>query len=318
MGEHAPGSARATPLGLVLGAGGTVGLAYHAGVLRALEQEAGVSPGSAELIVGTSAGAVAAAYVRCGWSTADLWAHARTGQGDQLAAAVSSPLDLVRRGLGSAFVMGRSLMRVPAPPVPAWLGRVFPGGMYRMDDSFGRLRRDLPAAWPSQRLWLCALDIVSGRRVVLGREGSPEVPPATAVLASCAIPVILAPVRLGHQVLVDGGMHSTTNLDLAAKAGCGLVIGVAPMTYDPASHPSQLIRVLRRVASGTLNHEAARVRSQGAVVLLIRPTAAELAVHGINPMRADGLDKVAATAYESTARALSTDPWRRALSLLAA
>lgn len=318
MGEAPLVPAGTTSLGLVLGAGGTVGLAYHAGVLHALEQEAGVVPGSAELIVGTSAGAVAAAYLRSGWSTADLWEHARAGQGDHLVAAASSPLDLVRRGLGSVFVMGRSLMRVPAPPVPALLGRIFPGGMYRMDDSYGRFRRDLPEAWPSRRLWLCALDIVSGRRVVLGREGSPDLSLATAVMASCAVPAFLAPVRLGRQVLVDGGMHSTTNLDLAAKCGCGLVIGVAPMAYDPTSHPSQLIRTLRRVASGTLNHEAAGVRSQGAVVLLMRPTAAELTVHGINPMRADGLEEVAASAYESTARALSTDPWRRALSLLAA
>jgi predicted acylesterase/phospholipase RssA len=59
-------------LGLVLGAGGTVGLAYHAGVLRALEH-AGVVPDDADLIVGTSAGSVAGAYMRSGWSTEELW-----------------------------------------------------------------------------------------------------------------------------------------------------------------------------------------------------------------------------------------------------
>jgi NTE family protein len=60
-------------IGLVLGAGGTVGLAWHAGVLRALEQVGGVVPDDADLIVGTSAGSVAAAYMRSGWSTEELW-----------------------------------------------------------------------------------------------------------------------------------------------------------------------------------------------------------------------------------------------------
>jgi len=58
---------------LVLGGGGLVGLAYHAGVLRALEVEAGFSPDDAELIVGTSAGSVMGAYLRTGMTTQDMW-----------------------------------------------------------------------------------------------------------------------------------------------------------------------------------------------------------------------------------------------------
>ena len=61
-----------TRLGLVLGAGGTVGLAWHAGVLRALEH-AGIVPDAADVIIGTSAGSVAAAYMRSGWTTEELW-----------------------------------------------------------------------------------------------------------------------------------------------------------------------------------------------------------------------------------------------------
>src|SRR3954452_22290698 len=60
-------------VGLVLGGGGMVGLAYHAGVLRALEELGGFRPADADLIVGTSAGSVAGAYLRSGWSTEDFW-----------------------------------------------------------------------------------------------------------------------------------------------------------------------------------------------------------------------------------------------------
>src|SRR5438045_9591837 len=60
-------------VGVVLGGGGMVGLAYHAGVLRALEEVGGFRPADADLIVGTSAGSVVGAYLRSGWTTEDFW-----------------------------------------------------------------------------------------------------------------------------------------------------------------------------------------------------------------------------------------------------
>src|SRR4051794_14882773 len=62
----APGPRRAS-VGLVLGAGGMVGLAYNAGALHALHELGGVDVAGADLIVGTSAGSVVAAYLRSGW-----------------------------------------------------------------------------------------------------------------------------------------------------------------------------------------------------------------------------------------------------------
>ena len=45
-----------TRVGLVLGAGGATGHAFHAGVLSALAEETGWDPRAADIIVGTSAG----------------------------------------------------------------------------------------------------------------------------------------------------------------------------------------------------------------------------------------------------------------------
>jgi NTE family protein len=312
-------------LGLVLGAGGVVGLAYHAGVLHALEEEGGIPLASADLIVGTSAGAAIAAYLRSGWSTADFWKEAlagdgegRDGWGDILAPNFGSPLELVQRGVGSAYVLGRSVLRIPVPAMPAVLGRAFPGGLFAMAESRDRLEAELPATWPKEALWLCAVDIGSGRRVVLGRDDETRIDLPRAVQASCAIPGIFPPVRVGDHVLVDGGAHSTTNLDLAAKAGCDLIIGVAPMAYDPAGSPGPVIQLARRVPARALAQEAGLARRQGAQVLLLRPTAAEVRAHGINLMRGAGLDRTARDAYESTARSLATERFRRALAGLAA
>ncbi len=319
-------------LGLVLGAGGTVGLAWHAGVLRALEVTAGITPEDADLVIGTSAGSVAAAYVRTGWTTEELWQVAigthpsldglSAEELDErsrgiLSPAFRDPLMLARRLLGSAYVAGRSFVRLPSPwlRVPAALERAFPGGVFEMTEGRRRFSEELPPEWPAKPLWLCSVDIDSGRRVVLGKPG--RAPLATlqqAVAASCAIPGVYAPVRVGRRSLVDGGIHSTTNLDLAATAGCDLIIGAAPMAYDTGgSLPSPLTQLVRRVPARMLVDEMETARRRGCEVLLIRPSAGELRIHGMNLMRRGGWDLVAKASYESACRQLETDRFRGVL-----
>ena len=318
-------------LGLVLGAGGTVGLAYHAGVLRALEH-AGVVPGTADLIVGTSAGSVAGAYMRSGWSTEELWQVAlgthpsmdglSAEELDErarriLAPAFRDPWTLARRLVGSAYVAGRSFVRVPSPflRVPAALQRAFPGGVFEMAEGRRRFAEELPVGWPDEALWLCAVDIDSGRRVVLGKPGrAPLASLQAAVAASCAIPGLYPPVRVGSRLLVDGGIHSTTNLDLAAKAGCSLIVCAAPMAFDTGgSLPSPLTQLVRRVPARMLVDEMDDARRRGAEVLLIRPSAGELRIHGMNLMRRGGWDLVAKASYESASRQLATDRFQGVL-----
>src|SRR5688500_1337463 len=97
-------------IGLVLGAGGVVGQAYHAGVLAALEHDLGWDPRTAELIVGSSAGSVTGALLRLGVSASDLAAFAveaplsvegtplmeRLGGREETEFPSPSPLDLLR------------------------------------------------------------------------------------------------------------------------------------------------------------------------------------------------------------------------------
>src|SRR3954466_1768126 len=61
-----------TRVGLVLGAGGVVGQAYHAGVLAVLEHDCGFDAREADMIVGTSAGSVTGTLLRLGVSSGDL------------------------------------------------------------------------------------------------------------------------------------------------------------------------------------------------------------------------------------------------------
>ena len=59
-------------IGLVLGAGGVVGQAYHSGVLAALEHDYGWDPRTADVIVGTSAGSITGMLLRSGVPASEL------------------------------------------------------------------------------------------------------------------------------------------------------------------------------------------------------------------------------------------------------
>jgi NTE family protein len=106
---------------LVLGAGGPLGQAFHAGVLRALAEHWDAR--RAQLIVGTSAGSQVGALLRAGLSAHDLYARV-TGEpiseeGDRIVRffvrpwrAPSPPSPAPRRWPGSAAYL-LSLLRRP-------------------------------------------------------------------------------------------------------------------------------------------------------------------------------------------------------------
>jgi NTE family protein len=303
---------------LVLGGGGTVGLAYHAGVLRALDVEAGFSPDDADVIIGTSAGSVIGAYLRTGMTTEDMWLLARGehpihtpigASGPESALFVPTfggPVDIARHLIGSAYVLCRAISPFPLSP-PSFLKSFFPGGLFTMEEGKKRFAEELPVDWPEKDLWLTTVDIVTGRRVVLGRPGSPRVDLPRAVLASAAIPGIYEPVQVGRRTLIDGGAHSTSNLDLGVQAGADRIIAVVPLAFDTAMPPGPLGQIVRRIPARMLSGEVALAQRRGVEVLMFRPSASEIRSHGFNLMRPSGLERVAEMAYEETVKALATE-----------
>ena len=315
-------------VGLVLGAGGVVGMSYHAGVLHALHTEGGIDPAEADLIVGTSAGSVIGTLLRSGWSARDCWdfaldrhpvvAELDDAERDRRRAEVLRPyggsvLATALRAVGSAYVASRSVVRAPLPPVPGFVARRFPAGMFDDLELRAQLAEVVPDEWPEAPLWLVAVDLQTGRRVVLRRWGGTGATLVEAVRASCAIPGVFRPVRVGARFLVDGGAHSSTHLDLAATWGCDLIIGSVPMAFDPAAAPDAVRQLVRRIPARSASREARAARRLGAEVLLLRPSAAELQVHGRDPMRPSDTGAIARAAYEATARLLDTPRFRAAL-----
>ncbi len=286
-------------IGLVLGAGGAVGHAFHSGVLAALAEQTGWDAREAEIIVGTSAGSLVGAFLRGGLSPSDLAARATdaplSNEGRALvdrATAATAHLSPIparpprRSGLPAMSAPG-ALLRAALRPWNARPGAVaaaaLPEGRISTDIISSGLR-SLFDAWPDRALWINAVDLQTSRRVTFGRDGGPAADVPSAVAASCAIPAFFAPVTIGGVRYVDGGAHSPTNVDLLAGLGFDLVVVSSPMSVARNSFRFAADQPARRMSRLALAGEVARVRRAGTPVITFQPTPADLDVMGINAM----------------------------------
>jgi NTE family protein len=321
---------------LVLGGGGLIGMAYHAGTLQALH-ERGLGVEGTDLIVGTSAGSIVGAYLAAGWKQTDFYeyAHRRHPDSDKdplddrdVVRDLFQPLwtnrgERARRYIGSAFALAASrgiLNRALRGRVPgSILRRQFPSGMYSTEATRLRLEEELPAEWPERDLYICAADLYSGERVAFGAPGAPEARLPAAVLASTAIPGVFPPVSVTGKRYVDGGAYSASSLDLAVDAGCRQILCIAPLGYRKGEaatlqEPKMwLPMVARTLFARALAREVRYAREQGVDVIVFRPWAQDLHVFGTNAMREFDREPVVETAREGAHRLLDEHGDNRAL-----
>src|SRR5919202_5618272 len=78
-------------------------------------------------------------------------------------------------------------------------------------------------------LYLTATDLDTCERIVLGGQEWDDVPISRAVAASTALPMVYKPVEIKGRHLIDGGIRSTTNVDVAVEHGAKFVIVVNPL-----------------------------------------------------------------------------------------
>ena len=190
----APAPDRAMPeaheprVGLVLGAGGIVGQAFQAGVLAALEHDLGWDPRSADVIVGTSAGAITGTLLRLGIPAHDLAAWAVRAplsvEGSTMRDLLGDdhptfppmrPAQWLRPWRLPTRALLRRVLREPWTVRPTALAMtLLPAGQIELRSHTSRLAQVASDAWP-ERLWLCAAHRDSGERVcacVVMRDGA--------------------------------------------------------------------------------------------------------------------------------------------------
>jgi NTE family protein len=235
---------------LVLGGGGFTGAVYEIGALRALDLlSVNRSVTDFDVYVGTSAGSFVAAMTANGVSPEEMMRVLdRQAPTPFPEIALGTLLSLNLRELASKAVvfpwrlarLGYSLARhvgqVSALDVVLGIAEGLPSGMYSGEGIETYVRRVLDDDGYTddfreleRQLYITATDLDTCERVVFGSEGFDDVPISTAVRASTALPMVYEPVRVGDRELVDGGLISTTNLDLAVEAGARLVIVVNPL-----------------------------------------------------------------------------------------
>jgi NTE family protein len=139
--------------------------------------------------------------------------------------------------------------------------------------------------WPAGRLWVCAVRLSDGRRVVFGRSGAPTASLGQAVAASCAIPGFFQPVRIGNERYVDGGVASVHNLGLLADENLDAVVVSAPMSYaGPRPHSADW--ALRQMVRTQLDREIRRLQSRGVPVITVAPDRRVILAMGVDVMDA--------------------------------
>ena len=313
---------RAPRRGLVFGAGGVLGFAWTVGALLALRDAEDLDPGSADMLVGTSAGSVMAAFLGAGVGLDGVYHH-QLGipvEGDPVIdydSAVDNGGPLPPRPklrMGSRGLALRAALHPRRYPPAAALSALLPRGRGSMAPIGRMVQGFVPAGqWaPHPATWIVAMDYDSGRRVPFGRPGSPPAGLSEAVMASCAIPGWYAPILIGGRRYVDGGTCSATSVDLLANQGLDEVIVLAPMAsfeYDmPTTMPARVERTIRRATSRRLLNEVEKVRRGGTEVTILAPGRKDLLAIGSNLMDPRRRELVLETSLKTSAAALAERP----------
>lgn len=281
--------------GIVLGAGGAFGWAWHLGVMRALHRVHGLEIRDARVVVGTSAGAAMAVSLSSGATVDEI-----------LDVIVTPPDEETMREMQRLRGELRSVRRWFRPMAPGLLirpgptagARSFVGLLPAGPFPTRPLRRfPAPPRWP-QNLVITAVSLDDGRRVAWDHAYGLDV--HDAMEASAAVPAMFAPRQVGADRYIDGAVASATNADLLVGRGLTRAIVSSPMTQPGRG----LVRFRSR---RQLNEEVALLTADGVDVVVVEPTTdvVELAKgyprsnRDIGPRVVDRAEAIALEALES-------------------
>jgi NTE family protein len=301
-----------------------MGGAWITGGLKALADETGWDPSSAEYIVGTSAGSMMSGLLASGIPPWFMVAHSRgetfeglvgpDGRSQGTADRAAGATFRLHKGLppigpGSPGLIARTIARPHRHRSTALLAGWLPRGFISTEPLKDTIRRVVPQGWSEHpNLWIMACDYATGRRVPFGRDDAPQAELADAVAASCAIPGFYHPVTIAGRRYVDGGLWSTSNLDVLRNEDLDLVICLNPTSslHPPfAWNPAERVAGALRTLSGRrLGSEAKKLRGTGTEVVLVQPTTEDHAAMGPNLMATGNRNPVIETAIRTVGEQL--------------
>lgn len=234
---------------LVLGGGGFTGGVYEIGALRALDLLAVNSTvTNFDIYVGTSAGAFVAGMLANGVSPDEMMQVISEEIPSELEGL---DLDRVLRPNYLGFLQKAAMLPLrtvelvrrlvqmgefSAIDVGVGLAEALPTGLYSGAGIADYVEAALSAEGRvndfrllDNELYLTATDLDTCERVVFGEDGWSDVPISKAVQCSTALPIVYKPVDLKGRQLIDGGVRSTTNVDIAVERGAKFIVVVNPL-----------------------------------------------------------------------------------------
>jgi len=267
---------RRSKTALILGGGGFTGGVYEIGALRALDLLAvNRTVNQFDVYVGTSAGAFVAALTANGVTPEEMMRvvnqqvptpfndvdRGTLMKPNALESAQSAAL-LPLRLLGLTRSVLGHLRSASLIDLAVGLAEALPSGMYDgrgiesyLEAVLGDPDRANDFRLLENELYLPTTDLDTCERIVLGGEEWDDVPISRAVAASTALPMVYKPVEIKGRHLVDGGLRSTTNVDVAVEAGAEFVIVVNPLV--------PYVNDFQKVIPTMLGSRVRRVRDMG-------------------------------------------------------
>lgn len=115
-----------------------------------------------------------------------------------------------------------------------------------------------------------ATDIQTGEEVVFGKGNT-----GTAVRASCSIPGVFTPVKIGNKFYVDGGVVSPVAVDAAKRLGADVVIAVDISSDNQSPPPQTTIETL--LQSVNIMYSKLAISQLAKAEIIIKPKVGHIA-----------------------------------------
>jgi NTE family protein len=300
---------------VVIGCGGALGGAWAAAALRSAENRLGWDLRNADVIIGTSAGAVLGTLLSAGVSVDEI-AHWQGGHSKSVftqdAASVPSLPPRPKAALTAPGLISGLLQRKVS--LMTALSGMLPVGTADMQGFVDLIDAVVPPGqWTRHpATWLMVVDAANGQRVALGYPGSPSIAMNKAVCASYAVPGWCPPVEHNGRTYIDGGAASPTSADLLISTDVSEAIVIAPMASTdmgmPRNPAEAAERLLRKQMTRIVEKEIRQLEHAGIRVRKMYPVRDDLAAMGYNLMDRSKRRDVYETALRTTGETVSR--WR--------